>query len=237
MINRRTFRHWSRSWTRTLVAATLGAIVFVFAQALNGYPMHIADYVGAQIVRQGGYPEGAAGLIGWAVHIGVSLVYASVFGFLVSSAFLHGSKISPRITGLMLVPVLAYLSTAIAAPAIAVTAGLLSGQGLPASLPAFNLQLNFVFWNHALFFLVCWAVYLAPVGRRVENRRYWGSFLPAPRGALALGEDDEEAEDAPLELLGIGAALRGAARIPSCLRTRMSAALDGMRAFARSADL
>ncbi len=69
----------------------------------------------------------------------------------------------------MLVPILAYLSTAIASPAIAVTVGLLSRQGLPASLPAFNLQLNFVFWNHALFFLVCWAVYLAPVGRRVEK--------------------------------------------------------------------
>ncbi len=186
MINRRAFRHWSRSWTRTLVAATLGALVFVSAQAFKGYPMHIADYIGAQIVGQGGYPEAAAGPIGWAVHIGVSLVYASVFGFLVSCAFLHGSKISPRLTGLMLVPVLAYLSTAIAAPAIAVTVGLLSRQGLPASLPAFNLQLNFVFWNHALFFLVCWAVYLAPVGRRVEEEVEETVGAPARRVSAAL---------------------------------------------------
>jgi len=184
MINRQTFQHWSRSRTRTFVAATLGAIVFVSAQALKGYPMHIADYIGAQIVSQGGYPEAAAGLIGWAVHIGVSLVYASIFGFLVSCAFLHGSKIGPKLTGLMLVPVLAYLSTAIAAPAIVVTVGLLSGQGLPASLPAFSLQLSFVFWNHALFFLVCWAVYLAPVGKRVEKEVEETVGAPARRGVI-----------------------------------------------------
>jgi hypothetical protein len=60
--------------------------------------------------------------------------------------------------------------------------------------------------------------------------------LPAPRSALALVGDGEEAEDAPLELLGVEAALRGAARIPSCLWSRSCAAFFGMRAFARSAD-
>jgi hypothetical protein len=70
---------------------------------------------------------------------------------------------------------------------------------------------------------------------QVENLRYWASFLPVARGELALGEDDEEAEDVPLELLGIEAALRGAARIPSCLWSRLCAAFVGMRALVRSA--
>ena len=65
--------------------------------------------------------------------------------------------------------------------------------------------------------------------------------MPARRGALALVEDEEddeeEAEDAPLELLGIEAALPGAVRIPSCLWSRLCAAFVGMRAFARSADV
>jgi len=61
--------------------------------------------------------------------------------------------------------------------------------------------------------------------------------LLAPRGALFVREDGDEAEDVPLELLGLEAVLRGAVRVPSCLWIRLSAALAGMRAFARSADV
>jgi hypothetical protein len=165
VVDRQSVRRWGSSWPRILLAAGLGAVFFVAAQVSSGATVHIADAIGGQIVRQGGYPDSGAAAIGWFVHVSVSLAYAALYGFLVSCSFLHGSKLGPRLTGLMLVPILGYLSTAITAPAVALTVSLLAGQGLPATLPAFSPRLDFAFGNHAAFFMVCWVVYFAPVAR------------------------------------------------------------------------
>ncbi len=194
MIDRESVSRWGSSWPRVLVAAVLGAVAFVTAQRLKGYPVHIAEFVGDQIVAGGGYPEATAGFWGWGVHLSVSLAYAALFGFMVSCSFLHGSKLGPRLTGLMLVPILGYLSTAVAAPAIAVTVALLSGSGLPAAVPPFNLQLDFVFWNHALFFLVCWATFFTPVGRRRVTTE----------GADVLGDRLRDSRDGELNYSRVG---------------------------------
>lgn len=185
MIDRPTLRRWGSSTRRILVAAVLGALVFAAAQVVRGYPMHIAEFVGGEIVRRGGYPQAAAGVMGWGVHLAVSLTYASLFGLLVSCTFLHGSKLGPRLTGLMLVLILGYLSTAVAPPAIEITIGLLAGEGLPSSLPPFNLRLDFVFWNHALFFLVSWLVIFAPVPWNRGSRGETGLAEEEARTAAA----------------------------------------------------
>ena len=66
---------------------------------------------------------------------------------------------------------------------------------------------------------------------------YCSTFLPAPRGALFVREAAADGEYDRLGLGGLEKAGRGGARILSCLRTRMSAALAGLRAFAHSDEL
>lgn len=80
------------------------------AQLLGGFPTHIADFIGSRIVSRGGYSESLQGIIGWGVHISVSVAYAA----------------------------LAVGSTLITAPAIGITTSLLSGQGFPDALPGLN---------------------------------------------------------------------------------------------------
>ena len=41
-------------------AAALGGIGFLVGQVLGGFPVHIAKFMGSQIVRQGGYNESLA---------------------------------------------------------------------------------------------------------------------------------------------------------------------------------
>jgi hypothetical protein len=149
---------------RTVVAGLLGAAAFVVAQKAKGFPLDIAGFIGNQVVEQGGYAAGLAIPIGWAVHLGVALTYASAFSMLVSCRFLHGARFGPRTAGLLLIPTLGYLTTMIAAPAIAVTISTLSLNGLPEALPALNQGASFALWNHLLFFAVCYVVLFAPIG-------------------------------------------------------------------------
>ena len=61
-------------------AAALGGIGFLVGQVLGGFPVHIAKFMGSQIVRQGGYNESLAGIIGYTVHfaIATSSIFMSV---------------------------------------------------------------------------------------------------------------------------------------------------------------
>jgi hypothetical protein len=57
-----------------LAAGIGGAIVFWLFQVLTG-PSTIPQFMGQQIVEQGGYSKALTIPIGWGVHLGVSLSY------------------------------------------------------------------------------------------------------------------------------------------------------------------
>lgn len=102
--------------TLWFVAGVLGALLFWVVQLIAG-GVTIPAFIGQQIVAAGGYPAGAATAIGWAVHSGVSLSYALVFGVLVIAA--RRVSLGRRLAALFVVAVaLGGLTTAIAPPAI-----------------------------------------------------------------------------------------------------------------------
>lgn len=144
-----------------VAAAVLGAVAFVVAQKLAGFPQTIRQFMGTSIVSKGGYPESMAGIIGWGVHLGVSLSYAALFAL--TAQLTVGSAARPVRWGVsaVIALVLGVVSTLITAPAIAITIGILSGSGLPDPLPALNTGWGFVFWNHVAFFAIAWAIIIA----------------------------------------------------------------------------
>ena len=144
---------------RWLIAAGAGGIVFWLFQVLTG-PVTIPQFMGQQIVAQGGYPLVLAVCVGWGVHLGVSLTYSLLFAVIVSLP-LSRSPGSGLAIGAAIAAGLGWLTTLLTVPAIAVTISVLSGQGFPAELPSLNTTFGLPFWNHLIFFGVVWAVYLA----------------------------------------------------------------------------
>ncbi len=139
-----------------LVAGVAGSVSFWLVQVLTGGPT-ITAFMGEQIVEAGGYPEGLATLVGWVVHIGVSLTYAFLFAILVW--FLSAVPFSFRMAISFVVALgLGWITSVIAPPAISVTISLLSGQGWPAELFPLNTELSLPLWNHLFFFLLNWAI-------------------------------------------------------------------------------
>lgn len=154
-----------RSIARTLVAAVVGSLAFWLFQLLTG-GVTIPQYLGDQIAGQGGYPLTLAPLIGWGVHLGVSLSYAFLFAVL---ATLLPPKPLGRSLGLSLVlaGLLGWITTLVTAPAIAVTINLLSRKGFPAQLPGLNTDIDLPLYNHLFFFGVIWTLtVLIPALRR-----------------------------------------------------------------------
>ena len=154
-----------RSIARTLVAAIVGSLAFWLFQLLTG-GVTIPQYLGDQIAGQGGYPLTLAPLIGWGVHLGVSLSYAFLFAVL---ATLLPPKPLGRSLGLSLVlaGLLGWITTLVTAPAIAVTINLLSRKGFPAQLPGLNTDIDLPLYNHLFFFGVIWTLtVLIPALRR-----------------------------------------------------------------------
>lgn len=143
-----------------VLAAVVGAIQFVLAQGLGGFSPNIAQFMGRQIVSQGGYGDALAGPIGWAIHIGVSLTYAAIFAVSSHQPMMPSGRGARWVAGLVLALVLGWLTTLATAPAIAVTISVLAGKGWPATLPGLNTSLGFAFWNHVGFFAVCWLLTL-----------------------------------------------------------------------------
>jgi hypothetical protein len=143
-----------------VLAAVVGAIEFVMVQALGGFSPNIAQFMGRQIVNQGGYSQSLVGAIGWTIHLGVSLTYAALYFFLSHRPVMPVARITRWTAGLVLALVLGWLTTLATAPAIAVTISVLAGQGWPAALPGLNTSLGFAFWNHVGFFVICWALTL-----------------------------------------------------------------------------
>jgi hypothetical protein len=133
-----------------------GAVLFWLVQVLTGGPT-IPDFMGQQIADAGGYPTRLAPAIGWAVHLGVSLAYAFLFGVLVMLLAASRAPAQVVISAMMAVA-LGWITTIGAPPAISVTIGILSGQGWPSELFPLGTDLGLPFWNHVGFFLVNWMV-------------------------------------------------------------------------------
>ncbi|MEQ8763009.1 MAG: hypothetical protein RL885_03720 [Planctomycetota bacterium] len=161
--------HQSRSALKPLLiqvaaSAVVGAIVFVVVQVFAlGVDSTIISLLGDRITERGGYPAALSPVIGWGIHLGVSLSYAALFGLLFVVL-----KRAP-IAGAALTALLGWVTTLITAPAISVTIALAAREGFPGSLPGLNWTTGLTLWNHVGFFVVCWGV-MELLRRRAVSR-------------------------------------------------------------------
>lgn len=139
-----------------VVAGVAGSVAFWLFQVLTGGAT-ITAFMGDQIVSAGGYPTSMAAPVGWAVHLGVSLSYALLFGVVAAAAGRASPAVAASVT-LLAALVLGWITAAIAPPAISVTIGLLSGHGWPSELFPLNFELGPPLWNHVIFFLLNWII-------------------------------------------------------------------------------
>jgi hypothetical protein len=136
------------------LAGVVGAIVFALAQKLAGFSQTIPEFMGRAIVSGGGYADALVLPIGWGVHLGVALSYAILFSLIAGLPARQPRSVTWLALMIGLVLVFGWVSTLITQPAIAITVGVLSGQGFPATLPPLNRSFGFVFWNHVAFFAI-----------------------------------------------------------------------------------
>jgi hypothetical protein len=120
---------------RWILAGLTGAITFWLFQVLTGSST-IPQFIGQEIVSQGGYPEILTVPVGWGVHLGVSLSYSLLFALIMLIPF-PSSSIRVLI-GMIAAVLLGWITTLLTAPAITVTISMLSMQGFPASIPVLN---------------------------------------------------------------------------------------------------
>lgn len=172
-----------RSALWVLASAVVGAAAFIVGQGIAGFPMNIAEFIGAEIVQRGGYSAWLAGPIGWGVHLSVSVTYAALFAAIVLALFFPRERTARWGAALGLAAVLGWLTTLVTMPAIAVTIGVLSGQGIPSPLPGLNTSFGPVFWNHIAFFAVSFAITVV-LRDTVRARRAVGSVEREPAGAV-----------------------------------------------------
>jgi hypothetical protein len=172
-----TLTRYLRLMPFVLSAAIVGALVFAWVPVLTGRN-DIAAIIGRKIVEAGAYPQNAASVIGWTLHIVISIAYAKLYAVIVSLPGFPrqaGSKTAPRImAGLIVAIVVAVLATWIAGPAISATVSLAAGQGWPATLPAASLKLGLPLWNHLGFFAIVWLIVVVlptwlPSGRSLDQ--------------------------------------------------------------------
>ncbi|MEE9208770.1 MAG: hypothetical protein V3U67_10460 [Gemmatimonadota bacterium] len=157
---------------KSIAAGVAGAIVFVLAQEIAGYPQNIAEFMGNQLTSRGPLPESMSLVFGWAIHVTIAIGYAALFGAAVASPMLRSPAGGVRfIPAVVLALVLGYVAGVIAPPAISATLGLLTGEGLPAALPLLNLSFGFAIWNHIGFFIVCLLVLVIIPASRAGSRR------------------------------------------------------------------
>jgi hypothetical protein len=149
-----------------LVAGVAGSVVFWLVQVLTGGST-ITEFIGDQIISTGGYPKSLSVLVGWAVHLGVSLSYAFLFALIVVASG-RASFAARAFVTLLAALLLGWATAVIAPPAISVTISILSGQGWPAELFPLNFEFSLPLWNHLLFFLVNWI--LQALGLRSMSR-------------------------------------------------------------------
>ena len=148
---------------RWLMAGVVGSLSFWYFQVIFE-DATIPQFMGEQIVTEGGYPTVLVPFIGWGVHLAVSLSYALLFALIVAALPVEAGAL--LVSGLVLAALLGWLTALLTSPAIAVTISLLSGHGFPAELPGLNTEVGLPLYNHLLFFGVVWVfVTLLPVLR------------------------------------------------------------------------
>ena len=102
-----------------LAAGIAGAIVFWLFQVLTG-PSTIPQFMGQQIVAQGGYSKALTIPIGWGVHLGVSLSYSLLFAVVVLIPFSRSEGVRAFV-GLVIAAVLGWVTTLLTPLAITAT--------------------------------------------------------------------------------------------------------------------
>jgi mercuric ion transport protein len=186
-----------------LVGGIAGSVVFWLVQVLTGGPT-ITEFIGQQIAAAGGYQPASAPVIGWAVHLGVSLTYAALMGITVASLREMPRAMSVGI-GLGVAIVLGWSTAFVAPPAISVTISVLGRQGWPSELFPLNTELGLPLWNHIAFFLLNWVVQGWELRIGQGTRRDWWfaiSIIGAAFTCLACLT--------PIAVLGLGAIGLGA---------------------------
>ncbi len=156
-----TLKRYLRLTPYFVSAAIIGALVFAWVPVLTGRN-DIAAILGDKIVTAGRYPQNYASVIGWTLHIVISLAYVKLYALLVSlPGFPQASPagIGPRaLASLVTAAAIGWLATWLANPAISATVSLLSGQGWPAELAPVYGKLGLPLWNHLGFFAIAWLV-------------------------------------------------------------------------------
>lgn len=152
-----------------LVSGIAGALVFWLVQVVAGEGT-IPQFMGEQIASTGGYAPFLAPALGWAVHLGVSLAYAGLFG-IIAALFTPASLPARAAATLVLALGLGWVTALIAPPAISITISVLSGQGWPSELFPVNTEIGLPLWNHLLFFVLCWLIQVLAVERLATLRR------------------------------------------------------------------
>lgn len=142
------------SGLRWLSAGVAGSLSFWYFQVLSS-GITITQFMGEQIATEGGYPKVLMPFIGWGVHLVVSLSYALLFAVIMAAIRVESAG-TLLVSGLVLAGLLSWVTTLLTAPAIALTIGVLSGQGFPAELPGLNTEVDLPLYNHLLFFGVVW---------------------------------------------------------------------------------
>ena len=139
-----------------IVASIVGALVFVLVQRMAGFSIHIGQYIGSQIVEQGGYDPSLKELFGWGIHYGVSLSYAGLFAAVTMMPdFPRAWSLVRWLQALAVAALLGWVTTLITEPAIVTTISVFAGKGWPEQLPGLNTRLGLPFWNHMGFFGIC----------------------------------------------------------------------------------
>jgi hypothetical protein len=141
-----------------LIAGIIGSIAFWLFQVLTETGT-IPDFMGQQIVSEGGYPQWMTIPIGWGVHLGVSLSYSLLFAVIMIIPFSR-SQGAQVVIGAVIAALLGWVTTLLTVPAITVTISVLSRKGFPQSLPELNTTFGLPLWNHMLFFGAVWLLYL-----------------------------------------------------------------------------
>ncbi len=136
-----------------VVGGLVGALIFWWYQT-TFQNASVTNFIGHQIVTQGKYSFSKT-MVGWAVHLGVSLSYGFLLAILALVLFPRSFFLN-RAASLAVALFLGLVTTLIAPPAIQITIAILSGKGFPSPLWGFNPASGHTLWNHMIFFLVVW---------------------------------------------------------------------------------
>ena len=159
-----------RTFFMSVVVGTLAGVLFVAIQPLFGMETITSRHAQAYIA-QGGYSDGLAIAIAWAVHTVVSIAYA-----LVSFTIYSVSK--AYWVSLFQIAFLGWISTLVATPANVIVIKTITTQSFPdlSLIPSLNGELGAKFWLHIIFFvLVVLTIHLVDYLRKLKGHGEYGS--------------------------------------------------------------